>query len=160
MEAKQTNEEKEGVIKDLTAKYQERENLFKELETKNEELLKQIAEISNEKEQAEKDLEELMEEFVIVKEKYQEGSSALKEKEKLLSEFKKKSGNVIVTPRKSEPERIPESNEEVEELKEKLELKEKTISDLKAQMNSISVENSKVLFPFLFESKNALRMMI
>jgi len=145
MEAKQVNEAKDSVIKELTAKCEENENSFKELTEKNEELLQQLSEVTRLKEQADKDLEELMEEFIIVKEKYEEGSSALKEKERLLGETRKKSGNTVVSPRKPEPEHIPEINEDIEELKEKLELKEKTISELKAQVDNLSsVENTRV----------------
>jgi chromosome segregation ATPase len=130
METKQVNEEKEAVIKDL--------------ETKNQEIIEQLEALSKDKERADKDLEDLMDEFVIVKEKLEDGNNSLKDKDRQLNELKKKAPNTgKETPRKIENERIPESNEEVEELKEKLEQREKIITELKAHVDSLSVENTR-----------------
>lgn len=131
METKQVNEEKETVIKDL--------------ENKNQTLSEQLDILTKEKERADKDLEDLMDEFVVVKEKLETGNNSLKEKDRQLSELKKKAPAGKETPRKVEHERIPESNEEVEELKEKLEQKEKLITDLKAHVESLSIENTRVI---------------
>jgi len=129
METKQGNEEKEALIKDL--------------EAKNQTITEQLEALTKDKERADKDLEDLMDEFVIVKEKLEAGNSSLKDKDRQLSELKKKAPAGKETPRKVEHERIPESNEEIEELKEKLEHKEKVITDLRAHVDSLSIENTR-----------------
>ncbi len=130
METKQGNEEKEAIIQELQAK--------------NQEITEQLEALSKDKERADKDLEDLMDEFVVVKEKLEAGNNAVKDRDRQINELKKKAPAAgKETPRKIEHERIPESNEEVEELKEKLEQREKIITELKAHVDSLSIENTR-----------------
>lgn len=169
MQTKKQNEESSGIIKNLKQELEAlKENQttllnnedkevdpnFQELIEQNQGLIEQINTLTADKDSVEKDLEELIKEFANVKEQYEaEVKSVRVEKEKQLSDLKKKTA-LKETPHKSiiESNHIPELNEEIEELKEKLEQKEKIIVELRNQSNNSAQENIKVVSSYILRS--------
>lgn len=157
METKKQNEENAGVIKTLKEELETlresvnvqiqnegRDANVQELIEQNQALNEQLTALSAEKDSVEKDLEELLKEFSNVKGRYEGDIRNIRaEKDKQIAELKKRA-----SLKDDQSNHIPELNEELEELRDQLEQKEKIIVELRSAgigENSTSNQDEKVI---------------
>jgi len=142
MDSRREQEEKEAELKVLSKKNSE---LLQEYGK----LMAEYEKISQEKNKIEQDLLDLMNEYAGLKNKFEiKLEDILIEKDTQIADLKRKLELRGISDTSRQPDKIPEQNEELEELREKLEQKDRIIEELRTgkleYTNEMSVEALRV----------------
>lgn len=131
MESKQTLEEKDFEISQLKSRLQT--------------LSEEYSSMFSEKEKGDQDLQELIVEYSSFRDKMDKLTAS---KDNQINEMKRKLELRGISNGREGNENIPERDELLEELREKLESKEKTINDLRARLDRQDTVGSQVFLIF------------
>jgi DNA repair exonuclease SbcCD ATPase subunit len=133
MESKQTLEEKDFEISQLKSRLQS--------------LSEEYSNMFSEKEKGDQDLQELIVEYSSFRDKMDKLTLS---KDNQLAELKRKLDLRGLSASQDGNANIPERDEEIEELREKLESKDKIINDLRARGDRSNASSLQVLDLFIF----------